>query len=313
MVGFVRMWLAKTAAAAYRAIRGTAGPWRVELAGLRSVVTALPSDLERASFLRTYCGGLIPLGLIDPKRLDPRTSRLYRSTDFAAFDPAAFFPLFKNQVIPAECGITSYFYIKLLHSLGFKAYQYTFGFKGAPHQRCVHSVVLVEIQCARDKRLIVQDPYLNLTYRDYEGNPLDFLEFVSRIKRSEYDRIVMDSSPVTTSLLVPDLTLYDPHLNEEYKRLILTALRGPDGQVKTKLNITRDYATLMQSPVDNLEEAFLAALRDHGHREPYLYAYMFRASDLVGAADHKLVQRKIDAALSAWEPSSNSSSRYIHQ
>lgn len=296
MAGSVRKWLAKTAGA-YRSISGAGDSWTVEQARLRSIVNALPSDFEKTSFLRAYCGELIPLGLIDPNRLDKRTSRLYRSTDFTAFDPAVFFPLFKNLIIPAECGMTSYFYIKLLHSFEFKAYQYTFGFKKVPHQRCVHSVALVEIQSGGTKRLIVQDPYLNLTYRDCDGSAMDFLEFVSRIKRREYSRIVIHSSPVTTSLLVPDLALYDPHLNEEYKRLMLTALRQPDGQVKTELTIARDYATLMQSPVDNLEEAFLAALRDHGHREPYLYAYMFRASDLVGAADHMLVQGKIDSAL----------------
>lgn len=296
MAGFVKKWLADTIGSSRSIPTGEDG-WRVELARLRVIVATLGSDLEKTSFLRTYCGGLIPLGLIDPKRLDKRTFRLYRLTDFATFDPAVFFPLFKNKVIPAECGMTSFFYIKLLNSFGFEAYQYTFGFTKPPHHRCVHSVALVEIQSSGTKRLIIQDPYFNLTYRECDGSAIDFFDFVSRIKRREYSRVVVDSTPVTTSLLVPDPALYDSHLNEEYKRMMLSALRKPDGQVRTQLTINRDYATLVQSPVDNLEEAFLAALRDHGHDEPYLYAYMFRASDLVGATGHAMVQRKIDSAL----------------
>lgn len=271
--------------------------WSAELARLRSILDTLSTDFEKTSFLRTYTGKLIALGLIDFWLLDTRISKLYRSVDFESFDLSVFFPLFKNHTVPAECGLTTYFYIKLLQRCGFKAYQYSFGFNKPPHQRCVHSVTLVEIVFNGTKRLIIQDPYLNLTYRHRDTDPLDFFDFLSALKRRDYGFVVMDSPPVTTTLLVPDVTLYEQHLTCEDKQAMLDALQQPDGQIKTKLTITRDYATLMQSPSDNLENEFLAALRDHGHRQPFLYAYTFRASPLVGDFDWQQIQGKIDAIL----------------
>jgi hypothetical protein len=297
MFGVVQRFVAKRASTQEdRAL------WTAELARLQSILATLPTDLEKVSFLRTYSGALIGLGLIDLATLSDRVSRLYRTVNFHSFDPGTFFLWFKNHIVPAECGLTSFFYIKLLQSFGFKAYQYTFGFREAAHRRCVHSVALVEIVFEGMKRLIVQDAYLNLTYRSADGKPMDFIEFLSTIKQRQYDLIAVDSAPVITFLLVPDVALYDRYLNDKCKQLMLQALRQPDGRIRKKLPITRDYATLMQSPCDNLEEAFLAALRDHGYPEPFLYAYTLRAGDLVGERDHKQVQDLIDSVIGGRQP-----------
>lgn len=267
--------------------------WQREVARLYSESKALASDFDKVTFLREYCGALIPIG-----RPDDRTRSLYQSVDFAAFDPATFYPLFRSYSLSAQCGITSFFYIKLLRALGFKAYQYSFGFTDKPYDRFIHSVALVEIGFRGSaRRLIIQDPYFNLTYRTRDGEPADFFEFLAMLKRRQYERIVMDSPPLETFLLVPDMALYYPYLNEDCKKQMAEALTREDGSLATRMPITRNYASLMQSPCGGSENAFLEALRQHGFDEPFVYAYTLRASEIVGNCDHLDLQRKIDANL----------------
>jgi hypothetical protein len=266
--------------------------WDTELARLRAQVVTRRSDFDKTTFLREYTGALIDIG-----RPDADTARRHRAVDFESFDAAEFYPHFKNDRMPAACGITSFFYIKLLHAFGFKAYQYSFGFTTAPYQRFIHSVALVEIEVDGARRLIIQDPYLNLVYRTASGEPIDFFEFVAAIKQQAYERIVMDASSLTTSLLVGDPALYYQSLNERCRTLLAGALRRRDGTVRTRLPITRDYATLMRSPCDAFEDAFVEAMREHGMNDPFIHAYTLRAADLVGSADHAALQQQIDEAL----------------
>jgi hypothetical protein len=266
--------------------------WEIERARLDSLLTGLPSDLDKTTFLRTYCGELIDIG-----RLDDQTSRFYQSIDFESFRLSHFYSLFRKDRIPAACGPTSYFYIKLLQSFGFKAYQYSFGFKDKGYERFVHSFALVEIEYGGAKRLIIQDPYLNLSYRNQAGEPMDFFEFLSAIKNRRYEEVVMDPSSLTTFLLAPDLALYYPHLSDSCKKMLSLALRRSDGTLKTRIPITRNYDTLMKSPCDDFESAFVNAMRQHGVQEPFLYAYTLRVSEVVGSADHERVQNRIDSVV----------------
>ena len=266
--------------------------WETELARLRAHVVTWGSDFDTTTFLREYTGALIDVG-----RPDADAARLHQSVDFDSFNAAEFYPHFKNDRMPAACGITSFFYVKLLHAFGFKAYQYSFGFTTAPYQRFIHSVALVEIDVAGAKRLIVQDPYLNLVYRTAGGEPIDFFDLLAAIRLRAYERIVMDASSLTTSLLVSDPALYYPQLNERCRTLLAGALRRSDGTARTRLPITRDYATLMRSPCDAFEDAFVEAMREHGMNEPFIHAYTLRAADLVGSPDHAALQQQIDEAL----------------
>jgi hypothetical protein len=266
--------------------------WAEEVARLAVHLESLPSDFEKTTFLRRYVGELLDIG-----SLDGQTQRRYRAVSFASFDPAEYYPLFRRNSLPANCGITSFFYIKLLHTFGFKAYQYSFGFTDEPYQRFIHSVALVEIGGKGTRRLIIQDPYLNLTYRSQGGEPMDFYEFLSAIKARRYDNVVMDAAALTTSLLVPDVELYYPHLSSDCQTGMAAAITRPDGSKRTELSITRSYATLMKSACADFEKGFTQALRDHGLDEPFVYAYTLRASDLVGSPDHHHVQREIDAVL----------------
>jgi len=263
--------------------------WKRELARLSAELDGLPSDMDRTTFLRRYTGELIDIG-----RSDGRTLERYRSLDFESFDPAEFFPLFESDSLPAACGITSFFYIKLLQAFDYKAYQYSFGFTAEPYDRFIHSVALVEIEFGGARRLVIQDPYLNLTYRTPAGDPIDFFDFLTALEARRFERIVMDASSSTTSLLVPEPAIYERHLTDECKALLAEALRGEDGSVRTRIPIARDYDTLMRSPCDPFESAFEQALRRNGFEEPLLYAYTLRASDLVGAPDHPELQRRID-------------------
>src|ERR1700744_3574451 len=137
--------------------------WNREFTKLKRQVDALPSDLSKTTFLREYVGGLIDLG-----QLDDATKTFYKSVDFESFDVAQFYPRFHAHSLAAECGITTFFYIKLLQAFGFSAYQYSFGFTEQPYTRFIHSVVLVDIAFEGRRRLIIQDPYLDLSYREVD-------------------------------------------------------------------------------------------------------------------------------------------------
>jgi hypothetical protein len=266
--------------------------WLREQNKLATIVNTLPSDLDKTTFLRTYTGELIDIG-----RLPNQQRQRYGAINFDSFSLGEFYPLFKRDSIPAECGITTFFYIKLLQTFGFKAYQYSFGFTEKPYDRFVHSVVLVEINFRGARRLIIQDPYLNLTYRDQNGEPFDFFHFLTAIKNKQYRAIVMDSVSSKTFLMVPEPSVYEAFLSEDCKTLLHQTLRQEDGSLKTKLPITRDYSTLMRSSCFSFENAFVNALHEHGYREPFIYAYTLRVSDLVGDSDHQEVQRRIDSLL----------------
>ena len=124
---------------------------------------------------------------------------------------------------------------------------------------------------------------------------MDVFAFLAAIKLKRYEHITMDAASVTTSLLVPDTALYYPYLSTPCRAAMDAALTRPDGSRRTSLPIVRSYATLMQSPCDGFEKAFIEALRQHGFAEPLLYAYTLRAAELVGSADHAGVQQAIDA------------------
>ena len=267
--------------------------WQRELARLRRQVETIPSDFEKTTFLRQYVGGLIDIGRLD----NERTRYLYRSTNFDTFDPEEFYPLFRSHTLPAECGITTFFYIKLLQAFGFRAYQYSFGFTEQSYVRFIHSVVLVSINVRGTRRLIIQDPYLDLTYRDSKGEPIDFFDFLAALKSRQFGRIKMDASEVTTSLLVPDPTAYYALLSDTCRTLMIRALRREDGSLRPRIPLIRSYASLMQSPCGNFEAAFVDAMRSHGFQEPFLYSYTLRASDLIGSPDHAELQDRIDALL----------------
>jgi len=266
--------------------------WAAELKRLERELAGLPTDFQKTTHLREYVGRLLDVG-----RLGRDAQQAYQSVDFESFEPARFFPLYRENRLPANCGFTTFFYIKLLQAHGYTAYQYSFGFTERPYERFIHSVVLVEIRTAAGNRLIVQDPYLNLTYRTHEGEPVEFLEFLRLIKARQFDRIVRDAGSVTTRLLVPDVSLYYPHLSNRCRSLMAEAITRPDGSVAAEIPISRDYPTLMQSPCDHFEDKFMDALRQNGFDEPLVYAYTLRASEMVGSSDHAEVQRRIDAVI----------------
>ncbi len=271
---------------------GTSQRWSRELANLRERLVEFPFDFEKTVYLREYVGALIGIGYPDEE-----TDRLFRSVDFRSFHPAAFYALFKDRRLPASCGITTFFYIKLLHEFGFPAYQYSFGFKSEAFRRFIHSVALVQITFRGSPRLVIQDPYLNLTYRTVCQDPIDFFEFLAAIGNREYDSIAMDSPPLMAHLRVTDAATYLTRLKGAQKEAFEKALRRTDGSISTEIPIVRSYETLLRTPYDDFESGFIAAMRHHGWNEPFLYAYRLRAADLVGSPDHSALQQKIDSVL----------------
>jgi hypothetical protein len=266
--------------------------WEAELKSLTQRLLTLDSEFERTTFLREYTGGLIAIG-----RPDAQALRRLRIKDFASVDLADVYSALKSHDLPAECGVTSLFCMKLLRSFGFLAYQYSFGFTQKPYERFIHSIVLVEVDFEGAKRLIIQDPYWNLTYRDTRGAPIDFFAFLAAIRQREYVRIFMDASSVITSLVITDTSEYFPFLSDACKDVMTEGFRNKDGSTKTSIPILRNYATLMQSPYHHVENAFVEALRQHGIAEPFLYTYTIQAARLVGAPQCAEIQKKIDAIL----------------
>jgi hypothetical protein len=153
---------------------------------------------------------------------------------------------------------------------------------------------LVEINFRGTRRLIIQDPYWNLTYRNREGDPIDFFVFLEAIKRRQYDLIIMEMSSVTTSLVISDPSAY-PAMSDACKAAMAMAFTNSDGSRKAEIPIVRNYANLMQSPYHHVEKAFELALHQHGFHEPFLYAYTLRTADIAGDHQRDDLQRKIDA------------------
>jgi hypothetical protein len=267
--------------------------WQKELVRIESVLRRFPTDYEKTTYLRRYCAGLIDVGRPTAEALD-----YYRQTTFDNFQAYQFYYVFKQDSLPAACGITGQFYLKLAQHFGYKAYLYSFGFTDDAYARYIHSFPLVEIQYKGKKRLIVQDPYLNLTYSDKTGEPLDFYLFLKRVKRHDYQGIKLDTSVVRTALLVADTTLYWPYLNDSCRALMRQLILKPNGKIVRKIPFNRSYNTLMRSPCDPFETGFIQALSAHGYDQPFLYAYSLRVNTMVGSADVQKVQSSIDSLLS---------------
>jgi hypothetical protein len=86
-------------------------------------------------------------------------------------------------------------------------------------------------------------------------------------------------------------------LNDACKKQMSQAFRQDNGTWNTRIPIARDYVTLMQSPCDNFEQGFVSAMHDSGYQEPFIYAYVLRASEVVGNDDHALLQQRIDSII----------------
>ena len=266
--------------------------WARELAELRDQLAQLDTDLEKTTFLREYVGGLLDIG-----HLDRRAAPELQGLSFRSFDPAAFYPLFAGNRLPADCGLTTFFYIKLLQAFGFDAYQYSFGFTDAPFERYVHSVVLVNVSIDGRPRLIVQDPYLNLTILDRNGQPLGFFAFLDHLVARRFDDIVISKGSVRTNLLVPDPDRYLSHLSPVCRTAFFEFLVTNDGTLARLRPIDREYALLMRSPCDDFEGGFVDALRQHGIEAPFLFGYTLQSAAIVGSDGHEGIQRRIDTTL----------------
>ncbi len=206
--------------------------WAREFERVRLHLANLSSELEKTTFVREYTGSLIAIG-----RPDAHANREFSSISFESLDLAEIYPALKSHALPAECRVTSLFYLKILRDLGFKGYQYSFGLTEEPYKQFIHSIGLIEIEFQGSRRLIVQDPYWNLTYRDIRGNPMDFFEFLRTIKDRHYEHIAMDASSVMTSLVITDPSVYFPPLSEVCQTVMTRAFAGSDGSRKTEIPI----------------------------------------------------------------------------
>lgn len=266
--------------------------WSAEVVSLKDSLQQYHSDFEKTTFLRKYCASLMAVGIPDA-----RVRSIYQDITFESFQLDRFYKLFRNEDIPSECGVTSYFYIKLAQSLGYKAYQYSFGFADSPYTAFIHSFPIVAIQYNGKKRMIVQDPYLDMTFVDSTKAPIDFYLFLSLIKAKEYNQIFYDTVTSLTSLIITDTLLYLSPLNDSCRSVLRSRIYGDKGRVKNRIPFIRSYNNLMRSPCENFESGFVHALFNHHIHEPFIYAYSLRVNEMAGSADVKRIQSHIDSLL----------------
>ncbi|MGZ5247688.1 MAG: hypothetical protein ACXWV5_11605 [Flavitalea sp.] len=266
--------------------------WEIEWARLDSTIQSLGDDFQKTNFLRSYCSELTDLGIIDPESL-----KWYRSVSYDSFQISEFYPYWKSDSLATDCGMTSYLFVKLAESFGFKAYQYSFGFTDEPYAKFIHSFPLVEIEYSGTRKLIVQDPYLNITFTTDRGEPLDFYKMLSSIKSKKYDSVIMRQHSSLTNLIINDTLTYWSRLDDSCRSLLRNRIQIGEKEFKKTIPIQRNYQTLMQSTCAHFENGFLNAMRQNGYSEPFLYAYTLRVNEMVGSSDRKIIQSKIDSVL----------------
>jgi glycosyltransferase involved in cell wall biosynthesis len=87
-----------------------------------------------------------------------------------------------------KCGLTGIALMRLYQSFGFPAFIVDMGNSGSPS---THVVTLVKIMSGEKPVLAVQDGYLNLTYADPDGAPLDYFRLLELLVNKRSDRIVV--------------------------------------------------------------------------------------------------------------------------
>lgn len=87
-----------------------------------------------------------------------------------------------------KCGLTGIALMRLYQSFGFPAYVVNMG---DPDSDVSHVVTLVKITAGDLPVLAVQDAYLNLSYTDPDGVPLDYFKLLELLSRKQADRIAV--------------------------------------------------------------------------------------------------------------------------
>ena len=266
--------------------------WSKEWNKLKDSLQQFDSDFEKTTYLRKFCARLFDVGILDAK-----TQAFYRNISFDSMKLDLIYSLSQADSIPADCGITSYFYIKLAESFGYKSYQYSFGFTDSPYEYYIHSFPIIIIQYNGRERMIIQDPYLDLTFKDSKGDPIDFYDFLRLLKNKKYTQIYNDEDSSSTNLIITDTLRYLSHLSDSCRLLLRKLLFSANGQIAKKIPFIRSYNKLMRSPCNNFELGFEQALIAHHFYEPFLFAYTLRVNSMTGSSDAKLIQSGIDSLL----------------
>ena len=94
------------------------------------------------------------------------------------------------------CGGTAWILLEIFEEFGFDAFTYDFGSRS--DSPTSHVVTLVRVNSS----IFAYDAYLNLTYTQQDGNPLDFRDLIQFVYQKEFYKINTLSAPISRLILM---------------------------------------------------------------------------------------------------------------
>lgn len=138
-------------------------------------------DWERVNLIRIWVA----------KNLPWSTEFLRNIIPIATSPLEDIFEIIKQKEIGTGCTGAAEILDRVYNQFGYESYRLGLGdktIKGFP-EGWGHSVNLVRIKWKGTKILVIQDAYLNLTYVNEIGEPLDFIEMLKMLRKGFYNEI----------------------------------------------------------------------------------------------------------------------------
>ena len=167
------------------------------------------------------------------------------------------------------CGGAAKTYYKLCREYGFKCHMINLGYLSGGLS---HVTTVVEINRKGAGMLVIQDPYLNTCYMDLSGEPMDYFEFLTKLKNRGHESIAAEvNEQQTRYYLVPSAHEDEVACTWHFRRNDQTptpVARLANGNLKY---VVRPSGGLLLDTNQGLQR-FLA---DRGHPADILYFFLY--------------------------------------
>ncbi len=153
-------------------------------------------------------------------------------------------------------------------------YYFAFGWPDA-ETHVTHAVTLVEIEHEGEQRIVVQDPYLNLTLADAAGAPLDIRDMLRLLKQGEHERIQVRQATVRETDV-----LWDPQpvpitdswvFHGEDPNAVVPVEILADGRVRYETTLSFEKFEQGYFPLRGIA----AHMQELGHPPRLIYLYLY--------------------------------------